>query len=360
MNSVEQALGATEPARIALANLPTPLQSLRFTVAGAAFWLKRDDFTGGELAGNKVRKLEYLVAEATAQGATVLITCGGEQSNHARATAAAAARLGLRCHLVLRTVEPAAPPPLVGNLLIDMLVGAEISWISHLQWKQRDQHMAEVAARLTAAGERPYIIPVGGSNALGSWGYIRAIHELAGDLERAGLLVAAGAVPRPLTIAYACGSGGTAAGLIIGAKTLGLAARGVRVVGVNVSDDRGYFIAEISRICAEFSAQFKSNVTVTAADIDICDGYVGAGYAKSRPDELATIRNLARTDGVVLDPVYTGKAFHGVVTELTHNPARFGPAGTPVVFIHTGGLFGAFASELLAASAASPAIGPAT
>ncbi|MBP9085815.1 MAG: pyridoxal-phosphate dependent enzyme [Kofleriaceae bacterium] len=351
MEPVEQALAATEPKRIPLANLPTPLHPLRFTVAGAGFWLKRDDFTGGELAGNKVRKLEYLVAEAKAQGATVLITCGGEQSNHARATAAAAARLGLRCHLVLRTVEPAAPPPLVGNLLIDMLVGAEVSWISHLQWKQRDQQMTDVAARLTAAGELPYIIPVGGSNALGSWGYIRAIHELTSDLERAGLLAAVGAAPRPLTLAYACGSGGTAAGLIIGAKMLGLAARGVRVVGVNVSDDRAYFVAEISRICHDFAAQFEVGVTISPDDIEICDGYVGAGYAKSRPDELATIRSLARTDGVVLDPVYTGKAFHGVVTELTHNPARFGPAGTPVVFIHTGGLFGAFASEMLAASA---------
>lgn len=353
MEYAAQALIASEPARITLANLPTPLQPLRFTVAGAQFWLKRDDFTGGELSGNKVRKLEYLVAEAKAQGATVLVTCGGEQSNHARATAAAAARLGLRCHLVLRTIDPAAPPPLVGNLLINMLVGAEISWISQLQWKHRDQHMTDVAARLTAAGERPYIIPVGGSNALGTWGYIRAIHELAGDLERAGLLASAGAAPKPLTIAYACGSGGTAAGLIIGAKMLGLAARGARVVGVNVSDDRAYFVAEISRIYRDFAAQFDVGVTISADDIDICDGYVGAGYAKSRPDEIATIRSLARTDGVVLDPVYTGKAFHGVVTELTHNPARFGPAGTPVVFIHTGGLFGAFASEMLAALAAS-------
>jgi D-cysteine desulfhydrase len=353
MEHVAQALAATEPARIGLANLPTPLQPLRFTVAGAQFWLKRDDFTGGELSGNKVRKLEYLVAEAQAQGASVLITCGGEQSNHARATAAAAARLGLRCHLVLRTVDPAAPPPLVGNLLIDMLVGAEVSWISHLQWKQRDQHLAQVAAQLTAAGERPYIIPVGGSSALGSWGYIRAIHELAADLERVGLLAPIGAALQPLTIAYACGSGGTAAGLIIGAKMLGLAARGVRVVGVNVSDDRAYFVAEISHICRDFVAQFDVGVTISTDDIDVCDGYVGAGYAKSRPDEIATIRNLARTDGVVLDPVYTGKAFHGVVTELAHNPARFGPAGTPVVFIHTGGLFGAFASEMLAASAAT-------
>ena len=352
MEYAAQPLIASEPARIALANLPTPLQPLRFTVDGAKIWLKRDDFTGGELAGNKVRKLEYLVAEAKALGATVLITCGGEQSNHARATAAAAARLGLRCHLVLRTVDPAVPPPLVGNLLINMLVGAEVSWISQLQWKQRDQHMARVAAELTTAGQRPYVIPVGGSNALGSWGYIRAIHELAGDLERAGLLALAGAAPTPLTIAYACGSGGTAAGLIIGAKMLGLAARGVRVVGVNVSDDRAYFIAEIGRICADFAAQFEVGITINTDDIEICDGYVGAGYAKSRPDELATIRRLARTDGVVLDPVYTGKAFHGVVTELTHNPARFGPAGTPVVFIHTGGLFGAFASEMLATSAA--------
>ncbi len=347
-------LAACEPSRLALANLPTPLQSLRFTAGGAPFWIKRDDFTGTEMSGNKVRKLEYLLAEAQAQGATVLITCGGEQSNHARATAAAAARLGLRCHLVLRTVDPASPPAPVGNLLINYLVGADISWISHLQWKQRDQHMAEVAARLTAAGERPYIIPVGGSNALGSWGYLRGMHELAADLERAGLLAPLGAAPskRPpaLTIAYACGSGGTAAGMILGAKLQRFAERGAHVVGFNVSDDRAYFIAEISRICADFAARFDIGVSVASDDINICDGYVGAGYAKSRPDELATVRSLARTDGVVLDPVYTGKAFHGLVSELNANPARFGAAGAPVVFVHTGGLFGAFASEALAAA----------
>ena len=139
MKHAALAIAPTEPARVALAHLTTPLQPLRFTVGGAGFWLKRDDYTGGELAGNKVRKLEYLLAEAKAQGATVLITCGGEQSNHARATAAAAARLGLRCHLVLRTVDPAAPPPLVGNLLLDMLVGADVTWISHLHWQQRDR-----------------------------------------------------------------------------------------------------------------------------------------------------------------------------------------------------------------------------
>jgi D-cysteine desulfhydrase len=321
MDNVSHLLSA-EPARLHLANLPTPLQKLRFSAGGSQFWIKRDDFTGCELSGNKVRKLEYLVAQAQSQNATVLITCGGEQSNHARATAIVAAQLGLKCHLVLRTVDPSSPPAPAANLLMNCLVGAEISWISHVQWRQRDVHMASVASRWSSQGERPFVIPVGGSNAMGCWGYIRGMHELVDDVQRAGLLADFPSAARPLTIAYACGSGGTAAGMIIAAKILKLRERGVHLVAINVSDDRAYFVAEILRICAEFTEQFDVGVTVTADDIDICDGYVGAGYAKSQPDELARIRQLARTDGVILDPVYTGKAFHGIASELERDQDR--------------------------------------
>lgn len=323
-------LHPAEPPRLALAHLPTRGHWLRHPWGGAPVWMKRDDHTGGELSGNKIRKLEYLLAEAAAQGATCVLTCGGEQSNHARATALAAARAGMKSLLLLRTIDPAAPPAATGNIFLDRLVGSELRWISHAQWRDRNALLAEEAERLRGAGERPYIIPEGGSNALGSWGYLRAMHELAAELDAAD-------VPRPLTVIYACGSGGTGAGLVLGAKLLGLAARGISVAAVNVCDDREYFTRGILAICDDAEARWQLGADVTAADIDIVDGHVGLGYAKSRPEELATIRDVCRKEGVVLDPVYTGKAFHGMVTELQRDPQRFGKA---VCFVHTGGLFG--------------------
>jgi D-cysteine desulfhydrase len=314
-----------EPTRLSLANVPTRGHWLRYSRNGTRFWLKRDDQTGSELMGNKVRKLEYLLAEAQAQSATHVITCGGEQSNHARATAMAAAQLGMKSVLVLRCDDPANPPRATGNILLDTMVGAEIVWITRAQWRDRDRLMAEQAARF----ERAYIVPEGGSNALGSWGYIRAMRELVSDLRD---------VPKPCTIVYACGSGGTGAGLIMGLKLL--RPEGIRVAGVNVCDDRAYFVNAIIRICDEAEHRWRLGANVTEADIEIVDGHVGAGYARSRPEELATMREVCVSDGVVLDPVYTGKAFHGVCQELDRDPARFGKT---VAFVHTGGMFGLFA-----------------
>ncbi len=326
-----------EPPRVSLANTPTRGHWLRYGERlGTKIWLKRDDHTGSELMGNKVRKLEYLMAEAVAQQATHVITCGGEQSNHARATAYAATQLGMKSVLILRTDDPGKPPAPTGNILLDKLVGAELQWISRRAWRDRNRLLADAAERVKSAGGRPYVVPEGGSNALGSWGYIRAMHELANDLH--GI-----ADPdHPVTVVYACGSGGTGAGLILGAKLLGLGKRGIRVAGVNVCDDRAYFIDAIGKICADAEQRWQLGANITAADIDIVDGHVGAGYAKSRPEELATIRDVCRSDGVVLDPVYTGKAFHGVVNELRADPKRFGSA---VAFVHTGGMFGLFADN---------------
>jgi D-cysteine desulfhydrase len=323
-----------EPPRLQLANTPTRGHWLRYGERlGARIWIKRDDQTGSELMGNKVRKLEYLMAEAVANEATHVITCGGEQSNHARATAFAAAQLGMRSVLILRCDDPTTPPGPTGNILLDRMVGAEIRWITRPAWRDRNRLLAEEAERIRGAGGRPYIIPEGGSNALGSWGYLRAMHELAEDL--GGIA----APDHPVTIVYACGSGGTGAGLVLGAKLLRLSERGIRVCGIAVCDDRAYFTDVIGKICADFEERWQLPEHVTAADIDIIDSHVGLGYAKSRPEELQTIGEVCQSDGVVLDPVYTGKAFHGVVTELRRDPTRFGAV---VAFIHTGGLFGLF------------------
>jgi D-cysteine desulfhydrase len=218
-------------------------------------------------------------------------------------------------------------------------VGAELQWISRSAWRDRNRLLAEAADRVRRAGDRPYVVPEGGSNALGSWGYLRAMHELADDLADIA------SPDHPVTVVYACGSGGTGAGLILGAKLLGLAERGIHVAGVNVCDDRAYFVDAILRICSDAEARWQLGANVTAADINILDGHVGRGYAKSRPEELATLRDVCRSDGIVLDPVYTGKAFHGMITELSGDPTRLGAA---VAFVHTGGLFGLFAPSDIA------------
>jgi D-cysteine desulfhydrase len=333
-------LESKEPARVRLANTPTRGHWLRYGESlGTKIWLKRDDHTGSELMGNKVRKLEYLMAEALQQQATHVITCGGEQSNHARATAFAATQLGLKSVLILRTDDPGNPPAPTGNILLDRLTGAEIRWISRPAWRDRNRLLAEEADRIRAAGGRPYVIPEGGSNALGSWGYVRAMRELVDDL--AGIA----APDNPVTVVYACGSGGTGAGLILAWKLMKLDALGIRVAGVNVCDDKAYFVDAIGKICGDFEERWQLPARVTPEDIDIVDGHVGLGYAKSRPEELATIRDVCRTDGVVLDPVYTGKAFHGVVQELKRDPKRFGSA---IAFLHTGGMFGLVAPGAMA------------
>jgi D-cysteine desulfhydrase len=300
---------------------------------GVRLFVKRDDLTGSTLTGNKVRKLEFVLAEALDQGADTVITCGGAQSNHCRATAVAAAMLGLKSVLLLRTPDPASPPPLDGNSLLDRLVGAELVWITPEEYRRRGEIFEREALRLKQEGRKPYIIPEGASNALGAWGYIQAMAELAGDLPRLGI-----PTDERTTVVYACGSGGTGAGLILGKKLFGL---GIRAMGVNVCDDRDYFVKAIGGIAEDAIRTYGLPVDFDRErDVWIADGYVGRGYALSRPEELTLLRDLARAEGLVLDPVYTGKAFYGLMGELAKDPARF---GENIVFLHTGGLFGLFA-----------------
>ena len=322
------------PPRLELARTPTPVDRLRRfgERLGVELYVKRDDLTGSALSGNKIRKLEFVLADALNLGADVVLTCGGAQSNHCRATAVAAARLGLRCRLLLRTPDPQAPPPPEGNILLDRMTGAEIVWITPDEYRRRNECFEREAEQLRQAGARPYIIPEGASDPLGAWGYVRAVEELAEDITRLP-----GGLERPTTILHATGSGGTDAGLILGKKLLNLP---VRVVSVNVCDDRDYFIRVIGGMCNAAIARYALDIAFSPErDIDIIDGYVGAGYAISRPDELRLIRDLARTEGIFLDPVYTGKAFFGMVKEIDRSP---GCLGERIIFIHTGGLYGLF------------------
>ncbi|MCF6266357.1 MAG: D-cysteine desulfhydrase family protein [Desulfuromusa sp.] len=330
---MSQPISFQYPERVRLAQTPTPLEKMERLSGkfGVDIYFKRDDYTGAELSGNKVRKLEFILQHALKLGADTVITCGGAQSNHCRATAFAAKRLGLKSVLLLRTPNPEQPPAAEGNILLDCLVGATIVWITPEQYQQRDQYFAWQAEQLVAAGACPYIIPEGGSNALGAWGYVSTVEELVDDMAQ---LDEPDSVPT--TVISAVGSGGTTAGLVLGNK---LFAAGFRVVGVNVCNDRDYFQQVIGNIMNDFQERYLEQSVATVADIEILDGYVGKGYALSRPQELDAIRDLARLEGVVLDPVYTGKAYYAMISELEKNPECF---GSRIVFLHTGGLFGLF------------------
>jgi D-cysteine desulfhydrase len=294
---------------VSLAQRPTPVHPLPRLSAelGVEVHVKRDDLTGFALSGNKVRKLEYLLADALAHGATAVVTCGGIQSNHARATAIAARQLGLTPVLLLRGEPPAAPD---GNLLLDVLLDAEIHWCTPEQYRhRRGELMAELADGLRARGFVPYVVPEGGSNALGALGYVDAANELR----------AQGSFDH---VYVAVGSGGTLAGLAMA----GLPG----VVGVAVCDDAAYFEARVQQIAAEAGVSLPDTWRVDEL-------HRGPAYGVATPAIWADIRRVARLEGLLLDPCYTGKAMHALCDD-----ARHGRIGGRVLFWHTGGAFGLF------------------
>lgn len=317
------------PSRLDLARTPTPLVRLpdRAGGPGVEVHVKRDDLTGAALSGNKVRKLEFLCAEARARGADTLITCGGVNSNHARATAVAAAQLGARAHLVLRG-EDRVPPE--GNLLLSRMLGAEVTFITPAEWADRDAIMADVQARLARAGRPAYVIPEGGSNAVGSMGYARAAHELLAQAEDQGVGLR--------RVFHACGSAGTTAGLALGFA----AARreDVEVLAVAVCNDAEYFDARVRAILDEAVDRGFAPAEVRArARWTILEGHKSPGYAQTAPDQMAAHARFARSFGLFVDPVYTGKALAGLYAAAA--AGRLADGGT--VFLHTGGIFELFA-----------------
>jgi D-cysteine desulfhydrase len=339
------------PPRVELANLPTRVQSLdrlSSELGGPRLFVKRDDETGSDLSGNKVRKLEFLLAEAEREHADLILTCGGIQSNHCRATALAARRRGMDSILFLRGEDP---PDRDGNLFLDSLIGADIRFVTPETYADRQRVMSEEAQRQKAGGRRPYIIPEGGSNALGSLGYVAMLVELM-DQASEDRGVHRSRFPWD-HIVCATGSGGTVAGLLLGARLLGLE---TKIWGINVCDDARYFEDRVLDIAAQFEARWRPELlpsgTPAPAPLDrgsiqILEGYKGPAYARTYPEEIDLIREVARRDGLLLDPVYTGKAFHGMLVEARRG--RFG-RDTNVLFVHTGGIFSLFAyrAELLA------------
>lgn len=318
--------------RIHLADLPTTLEQLpRLTKAlgGPRLYIKRDDQTGLAGGGNKARKLEFAVAEALRQGADTLITVGGVQSNHCRQTAAAAARCGLRCIVVLRGH---APKTSNGNLLLDYLLGAEVVFSGD---RTREAVAEEVATAQRAAGHRPHLIPVGASNEIGAIGFVAAVEELDGQLKEPRISVD--------RVVVASSSFGTQAGLCVGAKAIGFKPQ---IVAIAIDSPR----AELQRGVAELSAatirRLGLTLTVTPDEVVAYDGYLGAGYAVMGEAEREAISLVARTEGILLDPVYTGRAMAGLIDLV--RKGEFGKDET-IVFWHTGGsaaLF-AYAEQLL-------------
>lgn len=315
------------PPRVNLARLPTPfmpLDRISAQVGGPRIWLKRDDLTDLLASGNKLRKLEFAVGQARAAEATVLITCGGVQSNHCRATAAVASRLGLGSHLLLAG-KPASPAD--GNLMLDRLLGAEISYLSAAEYRRLDEVFEKTEQYYRDQGERPFSMPAGASNEIGLWGYIEACQELATDF--------AGHNIRPGYVISAAGSGGTLGGLIIGAHLYGL---DTRMIAFNVCEDAAWFIDKISADLSKWQQRYRHTIE-EELPITIIDGYVGPGYARADPHVFDTIRALARLEGVIFDPVYTGKAFDAMLNEIRQG--RFDDT-SDIVFIHTGGIYGLF------------------
>jgi D-cysteine desulfhydrase len=317
------------PRKVDLARIPTPLQHLERASQrwgeGHRIWVKRDDLTGCTLSGNKVRKLEYIVAHAIDNGCDTLITCGGLQSNHCRATAFAGAQLGLSVHLLLRGE---APPEREGNLLLDHLAGAKVDCYPPRQYfSEIDQLFQDWQEHYAGMGRKALVIPTGGSDGIGIWGYIAACEELAKDFSQRDIAEA--------HLVTASGSGGTQSGLTMGAALHGLPAT---VWGVNVCDDEDYFQRKVAADIADWRRRYPG-VPEVEVSARVLDGYVGEGYGIASPEVFELIAELSQLEGLVLDPVYTGKAFLGMLEELRRG--RFSGC-RDIVFVHTGGIFGLF------------------
>ena len=312
--------------RTSLGFFPTPihpLPNLSARLGGPALWVKRDDQTGLATGGNKTRKLEFLVAEALQHQADTLITVGAPQSNHARQTAAAAAKAGLKSALVLRGTPPADR---TGNILLDDLVGAEVFWAGP---RPLDEVAAEVAAELRARGQRPYVIPLGGSNPIGAAGYAVAMLEFVEQSKSIDTHFDA--------IVFATSSGGTHSGMVLGARLGGYTGR---VLGISVDHHADHLVPLLVDLATATARHIGESVSFSAADFEVNDHYLGGGYAVLGEPEREAIRLCAQTEGLLVDPVYTGRAMAGLIDLIRRGEFK---TGQNVLFWHTGGTAALFA-----------------
>jgi D-cysteine desulfhydrase family pyridoxal phosphate-dependent enzyme len=311
--------------RLNFAHLPTPIEPLpRLSEAlgGPRLMVKRDDQTGLAFGGNKTRKLEFLVAEAREQGAKTLITGGALQSNHCRQTAAAAARFGFECILVLTGDKPQQAS---GNLLLDQLFGAQIVYVADR--KDRDRILQETFDRATKEEKKPYLVPYGGSNSTAALGYAFAMKELIDQNVGADWIV------------FASSSGGTHAGLLLGQRIFRFNGR---ILGISVDEPAKWLKKEVSKLASASSAKTGERIEFTPADVLVNADYCGAGYGVLTEREREAIQLFARHEGLLLDPVYTGRAAAGLIDLIRKG---FFKRTDTVLFLHTGGQPALFADQ---------------
>ena len=311
--------------RLRLAHPPTPVETLprlRDALGGPRLLIKRDDQTGLAFGGNKTRKLEFLVAEAREQGAKTLISGGALQSNHCRQTAAAAARFGFECILVLTGDKSQRAS---GNLLLDQLFGTEIVYVADR--KDRDGILQETFDRATNEGKKPYLVPYGGSNATGALGYAFAMKELIDQNVSADWIV------------FASSSGGTQAGLLLGQRIFGFSGR---VLGISVDESEEWLTGEVSKLASATSEKVGERIEFTPPDVLVNADYCGAGYGVVTEREREALRLFASCEGLLLDPVYTGRAAAGMIDLIR---TGFFKTNETVLFLHTGGQPALFAEK---------------
>lgn len=310
---------------------PTPIEELpRLRAAlgkhAPRLFIKRDDYTGAGLGGNKVRKLEYVLAQAQAEGAEIVITMGGEKSNHARVTAALCARLGLRCELVLNLPNVRYDRLQPANLVADELYGATIHRVTNRD--ERNTLSAELAARYMQAGRRVALVPLGASIPLGALGFIRAVAEAKAQLEALGVT--------PTHIVHASSSGGTQAGISAGCQLYGLSAH---VIGISPDDSSASIAAHVADIITGIGALLDLPANTLNRRVIVRDEFVGAGYGIPSDESTNALALVARTEGVLLDPVYTAKAMAGLLAMIAEGELT---ANDTVLFWHTGGQLALF------------------
>lgn len=307
------------PSKIQLALTPTPVETITFQ--NKKFLMKRDDLTGSELSGNKVRKLEYLIAEALNVKADLVLTCGGIQSNHARATTIAACRAGLKTKLFLWGSESAIPD---GNHFLDIMYGAEIKYLTKREYDNINTILQNEVKFLSKKKKEAYIIPEGGSTTKGIFGYINFISELRNQIDIESLN----------GIVVACGSGGTAAGILAG---LSYHKSDFKVYAVNVLYEEHEMRKKILNLAQASILEFNLNCRLRNENLIILDGYSREGYKNINKDKIKLIKSFAKETGILLDPAYTGKAFKAYYDRFLMRGK-----GMKTIFLHTGGIFGVF------------------
>ena len=293
---------------------------------GPRILIKRDDLTGLATGGNKTRKLEFLMGEAHHQQADVVITAGGIQSNHARQTAAAARKLGMDVILV---IEGERPPEISGNILLDEILGAKFRFVDPKK-TDLDHEVERIAQELSSTGHRPYAILNSGSTPLGTLGYVNAFEELIHQANQ---------MQTKIDHLIVSGGGGTQAGLCLGAKAMNA---GVNIIGISISENPHLGDEAVAKLVNETTAYMELDLQVKTSEITVLNDYLGEAYAIPYPEMVEGIKLVAQTEGILLDPIYTGKVMAGLIDLIQKNTIK---KGETVVFVHKGGIPALFATE---------------